>query len=70
MIKKTEKAIQSASTCDELEAALETFWKGENMEKEYAEKDQMTDEEKNAALELLMKVDEVHKAQAKKIGCK
>lgn len=66
-LKKAEKAIHSAKTCEELDAAAELFWAGED--KEYAKEDEMTEEETLKAFEYLAKVGKAYDEITEKLGC-
>ena len=67
-LKKTEKAIKSAKSCDELDKASELFWQGVE-DKDYAKEDQMTEEENQKVLEYLEKVGTAYKNLIEKFNC-
>lgn len=67
-LKKVEKAFSTAKSCEDLDKATELFWNGVE-EKEYAEKDQITEEENRKALEYIQQIDVTYKELLEKFGC-
>jgi hypothetical protein len=67
-LKKAEKAMKSAKTCEELDAATDLFWEGSG-DKQYAKEDEMTEEETLKAFEYLEKVGKVYDELTEKFGC-
>lgn len=67
-LKKVEKVINDAKTCEDLEKASDLFWQGIE-DNEYAEEDRMTEDENEKVLEYLKKIDDGHKSLIEKLGC-
>ena len=67
-LKKAEKAIKSAKTCEQLEEAGEFFWTGVE-DKTYAKEDQVTDEERTKVLEYFGQVGDVYNKASDAMGC-
>ena len=70
LYKKIEKTIKDTKTCEELsEAVLGVLFMGLANDKEYADDEKMTEEEKAELEKYGEKFEELFQKQAEKLGC-